>query len=232
MVKRARGSRRRELKALVDGGDVAAIVAWARRVKDAPALLVPRVFDLDPGKRWVATVALAETLGEVARRGDVEAVRVIVRRFLWNMMEESGGLAWHGPEAIAEILVEVPELIAEYGRITAAYVDEEPFGPGALYLIARLAARAPELFDDLVPRVTDALGWDDPFARAQALLALAALRPGAARRRALLLLEDRSRVPVYDRETARVGESTVGETARRVAGSAEAEPGEAERACG
>lgn len=222
MRKRSRARRRRELKDLVDAGDADAIVAWARGTADAPALLVTRLIDRDDRKRWTATVALSRVLGEVAARGDLEPVRVIIRRLLWNMMDESGGLAWHGPEAIAEILFEVPELQVEYGRIAAAYVDEGPFEASALYLMARLAPRDPEQFDDLVPRLVDALDWPDPFARAQALRALAVLRPHAARVEASRLLDDDMVLPEYDAASATVGETTVGRIARDIFGEAEA----------
>jgi len=232
MAKKTRAARRRELKGLVEQGDVDAIVTWARQVSDAPAMLVTRFIDRDDRRRWTATVALARVLEEVAATGELETIRVIIRRLLWNMMEESGGLAWHGPEAIAEILVRVPVLQPEYGRIVAAYIDEEPFEASALYLIGRLAPRTPEQFEDLKDRITDALAWPDPFARAHALRALAAIRPNAARKRACLLLEDHATLPTYDAEANTIGETSVAAVAGEIAGvTADASSGPESACC-
>ena len=35
---------------------------------------------------------------------DMEAARVIMRRLMWNLNDESGGIGWGSPEAMGEIL--------------------------------------------------------------------------------------------------------------------------------
>jgi hypothetical protein len=55
------------------------------------------------------------------------------------MNDESGGLCWHAPEAIAEVLHNCRGLLREYDNIFLSYAFEEPFEVGVRVGIARLA---------------------------------------------------------------------------------------------
>ncbi|MEA3417440.1 MAG: hypothetical protein U9R02_15080 [Thermodesulfobacteriota bacterium] len=35
---------------------------------------------------------------------DMESARVIMRRLIWNLNDESGGIGWGSPEAMGEIM--------------------------------------------------------------------------------------------------------------------------------
>ncbi len=84
-----------------------------------------------------------------------EQGRIVMRRFIWHMNEESGNLGWGVPEAFAEALAQSPLLAAEYGRVFASYAHDSgrednfcDFGPlrGAVYRgIGRLAPENPDL---------------------------------------------------------------------------------------
>ena len=221
MAGKGRVARARALRSLVDRGQVERIVDWARGQPDAATLLVARTFDRDDARRWTATVALGRILGEVARERGPEPVRGVIRRLLWLMNDESGGIAWHGPETVAVVLRHAPALLPEYGRIVGSFVDEEPFGPGTCWAIATLAPEAPELFDDLADRVAARVSSPDPFERASALRALGTLRPRAARSAAAQLEDDRAEIPDYGLEQPAVGVTTVARVARMVIESLE-----------
>ena len=41
---------------------------------------------------------------------DMESARVVMRRLMWNLNDESGGIGWSSPEAMGEIMDPFPGL--------------------------------------------------------------------------------------------------------------------------
>ena len=83
---------------------------------------------------------------------DLEAARVIMRRLMWNLNDESGGMGWGSPEAMGEILATHGELAREYAHILLSYTREdgnylehEALQRGLLWGIGRLSEKRPEL---------------------------------------------------------------------------------------
>jgi len=214
-----RSQRRFEVRRFLERGDLDGLVAWARTVSDAPSLLVGKTVDRDELLRWRAIEGLGRVCGDIAAEGQLEKVRGIVRRFLWLMNDESGGIGWSGPEAIGEILVNVPELVPEYGRIVASFVDESPFGPGAHWAIARFASFVDGELDDMKGRLLESLCSDDPSERANGLLALAELWPRKAQVQARRLLDDQASFRSYEFRGAGCTDRIVGNVAREVVSS-------------
>ncbi|MBM3132363.1 MAG: hypothetical protein FJZ95_04935 [Chloroflexi bacterium] len=99
-----------------------------------------------------------EALGRLARRrwdsGREEQVREYLRTLLWSLNEESGGIGWNSPQAIAEIIAQIPELVEPYARVTISRaLEEPPLVPSGLWAIGRLgpsAKHAAESFRDEV----------------------------------------------------------------------------------
>jgi len=60
---------------------------------------------------------------------DMESARVIIRRLMWSLNDESGGIGWGAPEAMAEIMVQHKQLAKEYHNILFSYAK-----PGKNYL--------------------------------------------------------------------------------------------------
>ncbi len=58
-----------------------------------------------------------------------EKARIILRRIMWNLNDESGGIGWGSPEAMGEILYHCPELALEFKSIIFSYLD-----PGGNYI--------------------------------------------------------------------------------------------------
>lgn len=62
-----------------------------------------------------------------------EAARIVMRRFLWSLNDESGGIGWGAPEAMAEIMCHSELLRKEYLHMLISYMREdgdEPFQDG------------------------------------------------------------------------------------------------------
>ncbi len=99
----------------------------------------------DDVTRFKAVAAIGQVVAKLADK-DLEAARVIIRRFMWMLNEESGGMAWGVPEAMAECLAQHRRLAEEYTSILISYIWPEgnyleypPAQRGVIWGIGRLA---------------------------------------------------------------------------------------------
>lgn len=81
---------------------------------------------IEEGVRWNAVTAFGQVLPRLADQ-DMEAARVVMRRLLWSLNEESGGIGWGAPEAMAEIMLHHDRLRSEYLHMLISYL--RPDGP-------------------------------------------------------------------------------------------------------
>ena len=105
----------------------------------------------DQEVKWHAVSAMGRTVATLAGQ-EMETARVVMRRFMWMLNDESGGIGWGVPEAMAEVLACHGALAAEYTHILVSFMREDGFylelpalQRGLLWGVARLAEVAPEL---------------------------------------------------------------------------------------
>jgi methylated-DNA-[protein]-cysteine S-methyltransferase len=150
--------------------ELAELAARRRRVLGS---LVSLTFYAEPLVQWRAVEAMGAAAQRIAE-DDPDAVREHLRRLFWLITEESGGICWHAPQAIAEIVARLPQTFPEYVPIVINLIcefaeeDLEHFRPGMLWAIGRLGAVAEGHFTDAEPHVEAALDVDDPQARGMA----------------------------------------------------------------
>jgi hypothetical protein len=150
-------------------------------------MLNPLTLETDPLIRWRAIEAVGGIAAWKTRGGgSPEPVRDMLRRLLWGMNDESGNSHWSAPDVIAEILVNVPELIAEFAAPLLDHLDSEPYRRGVYRAIARIAAVNADPFVHLTELLTQSLHSTDPWIRGCSLLALARI----SRENALRWLQD------------------------------------------
>ena len=126
------------------------------------------LYNRDEAIRWAAVVAMGAMVGKLADE-DMEAARVIMRRLMWNLNDESGGIGWGSPEAMGEIMAgheglakEYAHILLSYTREDGNYLENEGLQRGLLWGIGRLSEVRHELVKDagayLMPytRSTDA----------------------------------------------------------------------------
>lgn len=101
--------------------------------------------------KWGAVKAMGYVVSQLADR-DLEAARVMVRRLMWNLNDESGGMGWGSPEAMGEILAthsglarEYAHILLSYAREDGNYLEHEGLQRGLLWGIGRLSEKRPEL---------------------------------------------------------------------------------------
>jgi hypothetical protein len=173
----------------------------------------------DERAKWSAVTLIGLLTAELADR-NLESARVVMRTLMWNLTEESGGIAWGVPESMAEIMACHEALAEEYAPILVSYtrhdgnfLEYEPLQRGVLWGIGRLADVRPELLRAnragryLLPYLES----QDGAVRALAARALGSVGTREAAARLETLVGDPEEVRIYlDRELVA---SSVGELA-------------------
>ena len=76
--------------------------------------------------RWHAVSSFGSVVPAMAV-GDMEKARTVMRRFLWMLNDESGGIGWGVPEAMAEVMFHSRPLADEYLHMLVSYtMDDGP----------------------------------------------------------------------------------------------------------
>ncbi len=101
--------------------------------------------------RWRAITAMGAVVCRLADT-DMESARVVMRRLMWNLNDESGGIGWGSPEAMGEIAARHARLADEFANIIVSYInpegnflEHEPLQRGSLWGVGRLAHARPAL---------------------------------------------------------------------------------------
>lgn len=204
-----RRERKEAARRLLDAFDLDAVDRWARAELQAARLLQSLLFDADALVRWRAV----EALGRVAAgraRGGLEPVRELLRRTLWLMNDESGGVLWQGAEVLGAVLANVPALCGEFFEILTSFLEEDPFRAGTRWALWRVAAVRPETVAAVAVRLAPSLADADPAVRGHAALALSAASSPAA---SAGLARDPAPLVVFDYRTGTLRSTTVGDVA-------------------
>jgi hypothetical protein len=79
---------------------------------------------IDELVRWRAIEAFGKIVPVICNK-NAEDARIVMRRMLWALNEESGGIGWGVPEAMAEILANSTTLRREYLHMFVSYTQED-----------------------------------------------------------------------------------------------------------
>jgi len=84
--------------------------------------LISSLCSIDEKIQRRAAVAIGIITANLAEQ-DIESARVIMRRLMWSLNDESGGIGWGAPEAMAEIMARSKKLADEYRKILISYSE-------------------------------------------------------------------------------------------------------------
>ena len=167
--------------------------------------------------RWRVVAAMGALVFNLAEQ-DMEAARVVMRRLMWNLNDESGGIGWGSPEAMGEIMARHSRLAEEYSKILISYVDEngnfiehEVLQRGVLWGLGRLAYARPRLVEHAAPFLLPFMESEDKIHRGLAAWAAGALNAVLTKPLLQQLAVDNSKIKIF--VDMRIIEYTVGQLA-------------------
>jgi len=174
----------------------------------------------EPQVKWRAVKAIGEVVNNLAEE-DMESARVIMRRMIWNLNDESGGIGWGLPEAMGEVMARHKGLAGEYAMILESYIREDgnflehqPLQRCVLWGLGRLAQERPELLKSATPHLRPFLSSADAVLRGLAAWTMGLL-VGSQGDPALAALEtDETEVALYLNGTER--SYRISELARKI----------------
>ncbi len=211
---------REKLMILFSGNDPqAALTAVChmppRKVVNA---LFPFFYSREPLHFWQAVTAMGAVVSLLAAE-DVESARVVMRRLMWNLNDESGGIGWGSAEAMGEIMARSEQMADEYAHVLISYID--PCGNfidnpalqrGILWALGRMAQDRPRQTNAASDLLVPFLSSPDPVLRGLAARAAAAM-PGPATKPLLSALYSDNEVISFYIE-GRICEKTIGSLAQ------------------
>jgi hypothetical protein len=154
--------------------------------------------------KWRSVTAMGEVVSAIAD-SDMESARVVMRRLIWNLNDESGGIGWGSPEAMAEIIAKHDKLGKEYNRILISYINKkgnflenEVLQQGVLWGIGRIADTKPQLVIDSFPLLLPYIESRNSLSRGLAAKAMVAIDHEKAKPALLFLKNDNSIIKIYE----------------------------------
>jgi len=156
----------------LEKNDFTASLALARQDRKVISYLVRFAYVKDTllGQRAIRAMGL---VAKELVRTEPEILRDRVRKLLWSLNDESGGIGWSAPELLGEIVSADPERFADVIPLIADVygIEEKVFRPGVLYALGRIAESAPARIVPFLGVIEQGLKDDDPEVRARALQA-------------------------------------------------------------
>ena len=187
-------------------------------LKKAISPLFSFLCSTDERVKWKAVTALGKVVSDLAA-SDPESARVVMRRFIWNLNDESGGIGWGCPESMAEVMARNEGLAREYGCILISYIqpqcnylEHEILQRGVLWGVGRLAHSHPRLTRAIGEYLIPYMASGDPILRGLAAWAAGPSKSVETIPRLKELADDPSELALY--RDAKFDDCSVGELAR------------------
>jgi hypothetical protein len=167
--------------------------------------------------RWRAVTAMGVVVGHLADHA-MESARVVMRRFMWNLNDESGGIGWGSPEAMGEITAGHAGIADEFACILISYInprgnflEHELLQRGSLWGVGRLAHARPLLAKPATPFLSAFFDSPDPFLRGTAIWAATPILDNSIRPLLKARLSDVAPLRLY--RQMKISQTTVAELA-------------------
>ena len=167
----------------LERNDLDAIVSLVQQSKSALSQLIRIAYDKETLVGWRAIKAVGRVAKAFAKI-DHEFLRITVRKLLWSLSDESGGIGWSAPELLGELVSSDPEGFADIIPLIAGVYDieEQTFRPGVVYALARIAEVSPELVANYQKVIIRSLVDKNPLIRIYALELVGLLWPTVCRK--------------------------------------------------
>jgi hypothetical protein len=216
--------RHRDLKSrigrLLEQQDLSAALDTIRHMPGRQAVnpLFSLLYSGEEKIRWRAVTAMGAVVCQMADSA-MESARVVMRRLMWNLNDESGGIGWGSPEAMGEITAGHSGLADEFACILISYIDpacnyleHERLQRGVLWGIGRLTHARPLLAKTAGSFLPAYFESPDPYLRGTAIWAAGPILDKQMEPLVYVHLSDKARLRLYSQRV--ISATTVGELAR------------------
>jgi hypothetical protein len=153
--------------------------------------------------KWRAVTAMGAVVARQAHE-DLESSRIVMRRLMWNLNDESGGIGWGSPESMGEIMARHGGLAKEYASILISYINKagnylehEILQRGVLWGLGRLAHVRPELVRNAGCYLPPFLQSNDSHHRGLAAWAASAIPSEMTKSLLAHLIDDEARINIF-----------------------------------
>jgi len=187
----------------------------------------------DERLRWRAVTAMGRVVSDLAD-SDLESARVIMRRLIWQLNDESGGIGWGCPEAMAEAMAQNERLAEEYGCLLISYIqpqcnylEHDALQQGVLWGIGRLARSRPRWVRDAQALLLPYMESVDPVLRGLAVWAIEPIAGRESLAKLRQLVNDPAEFSIYcdgrtvQRSVGRLAEAALAAAKRRMPNAAQ-----------
>ncbi|MHC1743456.1 MAG: DVU0298 family protein [Syntrophobacteraceae bacterium] len=172
--------------------------------------------------KWRAVTAIGVVVAHLAD-SDMESARNIMRRLIWSLNDESGGIGWGSAEAMGEIMARHERVAIEFACILVSYIrsDCNPLENrflerGVLWGIGRLAQSRPQMLEGCKAYLLPYLSSEDGVHRAMAAWTLSFVSERPPEDLLRRIVDDPTEIAFY--EDGILSRRTVGELAGRLKG--------------
>ena len=204
-MEKARAIRKKVTRILNQDQEAQALEALAAIPEDTlTGPLFHHLYNLDELIKHRSAVAMAHLVTRLIPER-TEKARIIMRRILWNLNDESGGIGWGSPEAMGAILTQSPKMAEEYRSILfsylepgGTYIENELLQRGVIWGIGTYLEVAPKALETTTcDQLYAHLSSEDKIKRAHALRALINARAFDCKKRPRALISDQAKVPIF-----------------------------------
>ncbi len=176
-------------------------------------------YSTDELVKWHAITAMGAVVSSLADN-EIESARVIMRRLMWNLNDESGGIGWGSPEAMGETMALNEKLAGEYSNILLSYInpggnylEHEILQQGVLWGLGRLAQKRPALLEGGASFLYRFMEKQDKNLRGLSVWVAGFIHDEAAKPYIENLIDDNSKIRIF--ENMNLVEYTVGQLAMK-----------------
>jgi len=153
--------------------------------------------------KWRAVTAMGMVVDNLAKQ-NLESARVVMRRLMWNLNDESGGIGWGSAEAMGEIMAQNETIAKEFHNILLSYIvkdqnylEHEMLQRGVLWGVGRLSHARPGLVKSTAAHLNPFMSSVDAHKRGFAAWAAGPLKANINKELLKRLLDDHSPIELY-----------------------------------
>lgn len=161
-------------------------------------------YSLDDTIRFRSTVAMGELAKRLAK-DKIEESRKLLRRIMWNLNDESGGIGWGSVEAMGEILKQNKILAKEFEPILFSYIipgcnflEHEMLQRGSLWGVGTYLKVRSTPDRAVIQAIIPFLDSDDPVKTGYSVRALINMDNKNINLLPPHILSDQSNIPLFD----------------------------------